>query len=43
MLNLALEGVGLALLVEGHHDDGGAVTQHLLGVIDELPPRLPSC
>ena len=34
-LDLALEGVGLALLVEGHDDDGGAVAAHLLGVLAE--------
>ena len=33
--HLALDGVGLALLVERHHDDGGAVAQHLLGVLQE--------
>ena len=41
--DLALDGVGLALLVEGHDDDGGAVAQHLLGVLEERAPRLPSC
>ncbi len=33
-VDLALDGVGLALLVEGHDDDGGAVAQHLLRVIE---------
>ena len=33
--HLALDGVGLALLVERHHDDGRAVAQHLLGVLQE--------
>ncbi len=33
--DLALDRVGLALLVEGHDDDGGAVAQHLLGVLEE--------
>ena len=33
---LALERVGLALLVERHHDDRGAVAAHDLGVLDEL-------
>ena len=33
--NLALDGVGLALLVERHHHHGGAVTAHGLGVRDE--------
>ena len=32
---LALERVGLALLVERHHHDGGAVAAHGLGMIDE--------
>ena len=32
---LALERVGLALLVERHHHDGGAVAAHDLGVLDE--------
>ena len=35
-LRLALERVGLALLVEGHDHDGGAVAAHLLGVLAEL-------
>jgi hypothetical protein len=33
---LALERVGLTLLVEGHHDDRGAVAAHDPGVLDEL-------
>ena len=33
--DLALDGVGLALLVEGHHHHGGAVAQHLPGVFEE--------
>ncbi len=33
---LALEGVGLALLVEGHHHDGGAVAAHDPGLADEF-------
>ena len=32
---LALERVGLALFVEGHHHHGGAVAAHDLGVLDE--------
>ncbi len=32
---LALEGVGLALLVERHHHHRGAVAAHDLGVMDE--------
>ena len=39
--DLAVGGVGLPLLVEGHDDDGGAVAQHLLGVLEERRPRLP--
>ena len=35
-LGLALERVGLALLVERHHDDRGAVAAHDLRVLDEL-------
>ena len=34
--DLALERVGLALLVERHHHHGGAVAAHDLGVLDEL-------
>jgi hypothetical protein len=34
-LDLALEGVGLALFVEGHDDDGGAVAAHDLRLFDE--------
>ena len=33
--DLALERVGLALLVEGHHHHRGAVAAHDLGVVDE--------
>ncbi len=32
----ALEGVGLAALVEGHDDDGGAVTADEAGLLDEF-------
>ncbi len=39
--DLALGGVGLALLVEGHDDDGGAVAHDLLRVLEERPPRPP--
>ncbi len=35
-LDLALLGVGLALLVEGHHHHRGAVPAHDPGVMDEL-------
>ena len=35
-LDLALAGVGLADLVEGHDDDGGAVAADLGGVLEEL-------
>ena len=35
-LGLALEGVGLALLVEGHHDRRGAVAAHQPGLAAEL-------
>ena len=31
----ALDGVGLALLVEGHHHDGGAVPANLPGLAQE--------
>ena len=41
-LDLALEGVGLALLVERHHHRGRAVAAHQLGLAQELRPRLPS-
>ena len=34
-LGLAREGVGLALLVERHHDGGGAVAANQLGVVAE--------
>ena len=33
--DLALQRVGLALLVEGHDDDGGAVGAHQPGVVQE--------
>ena len=36
-LDLALEGVGLALLVEGHHHDRGAVAAHPPRVIGGIP------
>ena len=35
--NLALDRVGLALLVESHDDDGGAVAQHLARLFEERP------
>ena len=35
-LDLALRRVGLALLVEGHHDDGGAVAAHQARLGDEF-------
>jgi hypothetical protein len=35
-LDLARVGVGLALLVEGHHHGGGAVALHQLGLVLEL-------
>ena len=35
-LDLALERVGLALLVERHHDDGRAVAPRELRVVQEL-------
>ena len=35
--NLALDRVGLALLVEGHDDDGGAVAQNLARMLEERP------
>ena len=38
--DLAIGGVGLPLLVEGHDDDGGAVAQHLLGVLEKGPLAL---
>ena len=38
----ALEVVGLALLVEGHHDRGGAVLAAQPGLLAELAPRPPS-
>jgi hypothetical protein len=34
--DLALGGVGLALLVEGHHDDTGAVVADPAGLLEEL-------
>ena len=40
--DLALDRVGLALLVERHDDDGGAVRAHLARVLEERLPRLPS-
>ena len=36
-LEFALRGLGLALLVEGHHHHGGAVAADLLGVLEEGP------
>ena len=41
-LDLAVGGVGLALLVERHDDDGGTVAPHLAGMLEKMPPRLPS-
>ncbi len=38
----ALEVVGLAVLVEGHHDRGGAVLAAQAGVLAERAPRPPS-
>ena len=35
-LDLALEGVGLALLVERHHDGRRAVAAHQLRLVQEL-------
>ena len=34
--DLALDGVGLALLVEGHHDDAGAVAADRARLLEEL-------
>ena len=39
--DLALDGVGLALLVERHHDDAGAVAAHRARLLEELAPRPP--
>ncbi len=39
--DLALDGVGLALLVEGHDHDRGAVGAHRARLLEELLPRLP--
>ena len=41
-LDLALGGVGLPGLVEGHHDDAGAVALHQAGLARGSRPRLPS-
>ena len=41
-LDLALDRVGLPLLVERHHDDGRAVAPHLAGLLRGTAPRLPS-
>ena len=41
-LDLARLGVGLALLVEGHDDDGGAIGSHQPGVVRGTLPRPPS-
>ena len=38
--DLAIGGVGLPLLVEGHDHDGGAVAQDLLGVLQKGPLAL---
>ena len=35
-LDLALGGVGLARLVEGHHHDRGAVAAHLARLVEEV-------
>ena len=40
-LDLALDGVGLALLVEGHHDHRRAVAAHQARPGGGRPPRLP--
>ncbi len=40
-LDLALDGVGLALLVEGHHDDGGAVAADRGRLLGGRAPRPP--
>ena len=40
-LDLALDRVGLALLVERHHDDAGAVAADRARLREELPPRPP--
>ena len=37
----ALKGVGLAALVEGHDDDGGAVAADETGLVAGIFPRLP--
>ena len=39
-LEFAFRGLGLALLVEGHHHHGGAVTADLLGVVEKGPLAL---
>ena len=39
--DLAVLRDGLALLVEGHHDDRGAVAADQPGLVEELRPRLP--
>ena len=36
MATLRSRGDGLALLVEGHHDDGGAVAADEPGLLEEL-------
>ena len=40
-LDLALDGVGLALLVERHDDEAGAVAPHAARLLEEAPPRPP--
>ena len=40
-LDAALEGVRLALFVEGHHDHGGAVAADQAGLVLRTSPRLP--
>ena len=41
-LDLALDGVGLALLVEGHDDHGRAVAADEPRLVAGTPPRPPS-
>ena len=41
IVDLALDGVGLALLVERHDDDARAVAAHATRVLEELRPRPP--
>ena len=39
--DLALDGLGLALLVEGHHDDGRPEAADLARLGEEVRPRPP--